>query len=556
MQDECHLIWGDTCGYTWLTRNEKVSVEMDNFRKRQTYYGFVNLLDKKFQLYEYEKGNGSCTVDFLKKVATNFEGKQGQLSTAGFANDYTNAGAISETGMGANTDGGITFIYQANTSAGYMIGLSPQNTDPSWSSLGYSVYIYQGVLYMYQSGAAIASYDGIENQDRVSIIRIGSEVIFYVNSEEVHRLSVDTNVDLFADATVASGQTPVIYASWCTTTATNLGLTYTQTAVDDCTTSGTNEGAISLQGNGGAAAYTYTWNDANTDNPRTGLARGLYEVTLGSGATNFVSPVIVGGFVNWGDLTANATQVAGTITATTTATWTAPEGGLSTNRLAASTDGGISFVIPTGTGLSNYQIGLSSTSSTASTWESIGYSVWINSQNTLRIYESGTDQGATQAVTAGDRISIIRRSGNVEYYINSKQVRVTTTGTVTQELAADISIVEGTSPTVYASFCNTGFRIPTKVKATETTTQTELEEDTFSIYPNPSTGIVNVRFGTVLSEDTQITIFDGIGRKIQTQTFEKGGQKFSINLKNQPKGIYLIHFSQNGATYSKSIIIE
>jgi transposase len=76
MQDECHLIWGDTCGYTWLTRNGKVSVKMDNFRKRQTYYGFVNILDKKFQLYEYEKGNGSCTVNFLEKVCANFEGKQ------------------------------------------------------------------------------------------------------------------------------------------------------------------------------------------------------------------------------------------------------------------------------------------------------------------------------------------------------------------------------------------------------------------------------------------------------------------------------------------------
>ena len=74
-EDECHLIWGDTCGYTWFTRNKKVSVEMDNFRKRQTYYCFVNLLDKKLQVYEYEKGNGSCTVDFLKKVCTNFEEK-------------------------------------------------------------------------------------------------------------------------------------------------------------------------------------------------------------------------------------------------------------------------------------------------------------------------------------------------------------------------------------------------------------------------------------------------------------------------------------------------
>jgi transposase len=76
MQDECHLIWGDSCGYTWLPKNKKVSVPMDNFRKRQTYYGFVNLVDGKFQVYEYERGNGIYTVDFLKKVMAMFKGKQ------------------------------------------------------------------------------------------------------------------------------------------------------------------------------------------------------------------------------------------------------------------------------------------------------------------------------------------------------------------------------------------------------------------------------------------------------------------------------------------------
>ena len=481
----------------------------------------------------------------------NVSASQGQLVAKG-ASGYETGGAISETGMGANTNGGITYIYQA-TSAGYMFGLSPQNTNPSWTSLGYSVYIENNIIYIYEGSNLLRSSVGVADQDRISIIRVGSDVIYYRNSQELHRISVDPSVNLFADATVATGQTPVIYASWCTTVATDLGLTYMQTAVDDCTTGGA-EGAISLQGNGGNDAYTYTWNDANTDNPRSGLARGLYEVTVASGATNFTSPVIVGGFVNWADLTANTTQVGGTITATTPANWTTPAAGLSSNRLAASTDGGISFVITTMNGVSNYQIGLSSITATDPNWENIGYSVWINSQNLLRIYESSIDQNILEAVTLGDRISIIRKNGNVEYYINSKLIRATTTGTITQELAADIAIVDGTSPTVYASFCNPGFRIPNKVQASQN--ETHFEENTFSIYPNPSTGIFNVRFGTVLAENAQVTIFDAIGRKIQTQTFEKGNQKFSIDLKNQPKGMYLILFNQNGATYSKTIIIE
>jgi len=75
MQDECHLIWGDTCGYTWLPKNRKTTVDMTNFRKRQTYYGFVNIMDGKFDLYEYDKGNGANTVDFLRKVREHFKDK-------------------------------------------------------------------------------------------------------------------------------------------------------------------------------------------------------------------------------------------------------------------------------------------------------------------------------------------------------------------------------------------------------------------------------------------------------------------------------------------------
>lgn len=75
MQDECHLIWGDTCGYTWLPKNKKVAVGMTNFRKRQTYYGFVNIVDGRFGLYEYDRGDGASTVDFLKKVRDRFKGK-------------------------------------------------------------------------------------------------------------------------------------------------------------------------------------------------------------------------------------------------------------------------------------------------------------------------------------------------------------------------------------------------------------------------------------------------------------------------------------------------
>ncbi len=82
------------------------------------------------------------------------------------------------------------------------------------------------------------------------------------------------------------------------------------------------------------------------------------------------------------------------------------------------------------------------------------------------------------------------------------------------------------------------------------------ESSLFKIYPNPSTGLFNIHFGTVLLEDIQITVFDGIGRIIYSTTFQKGSQDFNLNLKNNSSGMYMIHFNQNKSTYTKQIIIN
>ena len=76
LQDECHLLWGDTCGYNWLKRNKKVEIPMTNFRQRQTYYGAYNLYTGEFHCYPYAYGNGECTLDFLTQICQKFQNKQ------------------------------------------------------------------------------------------------------------------------------------------------------------------------------------------------------------------------------------------------------------------------------------------------------------------------------------------------------------------------------------------------------------------------------------------------------------------------------------------------
>jgi hypothetical protein len=467
--------------------------------------------------------------------------------------NYTTGGAISATGF--TGDGGITYLYDASNIT-YMMGLSAFNTNPSWTSLGYSIYAYQNNAVVYENGVIVHTNTSLQNGDRLSILRQSGVVKYYINTRLIYTSTVTPATTLYADASVSQGFSPLVYASFCTQTAANLGLRYTQTSVDDCTTAATGEGAVTLTGTGGiTSTYSYNWDaGASTANPRSNLDRGLYTVEVTNGVSTKTTPIVVGGFINWTNLTPNTTQIGGTIATTTTTTWTSPQGGISTNRLAANAEGGISYVIDDLSKAGNYQVGLSLPTATATTWETLGYSLWIGAQNRVVIYENGTQFGPFDPILAGDRISIIRRGGNIEYYVNSHLIRQVAT-TMTDELAADISLVEGTSPIIYSSFCNPGFRVANKVETPTKAEQLPTTEN-FVVYPNPSTGRFTIRFGNVLSENTQITVFDGIGRVINSQVVEQGKQEISIELKNQAKGMYLIQFKTNQTNYSKTIILE
>ena len=64
--DECHLLWGDVCGYVWGKTNTRVEVPMTNQRFKQTYFGALDYQTKKFLIKPYPKANSENTVDFLK----------------------------------------------------------------------------------------------------------------------------------------------------------------------------------------------------------------------------------------------------------------------------------------------------------------------------------------------------------------------------------------------------------------------------------------------------------------------------------------------------------
>lgn len=88
----------------------------------------------------------------------------------------------------------------------------------------------------------------------------------------------------------------------------------------------------------------------------------------------------------------------------------------------------------------------------------------------------------------------------------------------------NIVVFEGTTPPLY---------IEEKVKAE------------ISIYPNPTNDILNFKFSKELNQETQIDIFNILGRKLISKEIDKNESQFLINISNFNKGIYIVRISNS-----------
>lgn len=71
-EDECHLLWGDLCGYVWGKTDERIEVPIVNERSKQTYYGAVNLYTQQCLIQDYKAGNSESTIAFLKYLLNQY----------------------------------------------------------------------------------------------------------------------------------------------------------------------------------------------------------------------------------------------------------------------------------------------------------------------------------------------------------------------------------------------------------------------------------------------------------------------------------------------------
>jgi putative transposase len=63
--DQCHLVWGDACGYAWGPSGQRITLPIPNTRERQTYYGALNPKTREIHSLIADTGDGYWTTLFV-----------------------------------------------------------------------------------------------------------------------------------------------------------------------------------------------------------------------------------------------------------------------------------------------------------------------------------------------------------------------------------------------------------------------------------------------------------------------------------------------------------
>jgi hypothetical protein len=251
----------------------------------------------------------------------------------------------------------------------------------------------------------------------------------------------------------------------------------------------------------------------------------------------------------WANTAGASFNAANSTLAKTAVTGWGNAGAVSQNSLPANTDGGISWAIPTGPlDATFYMLGLSATSPDNS-WASIQYGLYYVAGQ-VYVYLSGQGQGFYGTVQPGDRLSILRTGGAVNFYRNNKSF-FGTAAPANVALTADLAMFSSGARVQGLTGHNmcTAPR-PLAARAEQAPAHVH-EAPSLAVYPNPTSG----RFTVALANlgQAELQVLDVLGRQVLRQAAD--GPLTGLDLTGQPAGTYLVRVRAEGYVQTVKVVV-
>lgn len=388
-------------------------------------------------------------------------------------------------------------------------------------------------------------------------------------------------------------------------------LTATATAIDaNC---GNADGTATAVPANGIAPFTYLWSNGQTAATATGLAQGTYSVVVtdNQGCDVSVSNVIVNNISTlvttiaaqapttcFGSADGSASISATGGTAPYTYVWT---GNPSTTDMATGLSVGVHTVNVTDDAGCSNAINVTITSPTAVTANTTSVDVTCNggtngSAVVNAIGGTGSytyvwtgNASTTNSITnvAAGTYSVVVTDVNgcqatvTAVVVEPTAITITTTSTPESSASngtANATPTGGTSPYTYAwsngaaTQTITGLTAGTytvtvtdskgcvqtsTVTVTSTVGVTEIENGSFTLFPNPSQGMVTLSMEGIATGDISMEIIDVTGKTVFTQNVLFDGNKtnYNLDLSSLENGTYLINISMQEGTATRRIIL-
>ncbi|MFN7014220.1 MAG: T9SS type A sorting domain-containing protein, partial [Bacteroidia bacterium] len=331
-------------------------------------------------------------------------------------------------------------------------------------------------------------------------------------------------------------------ANNCTTTLTdtviNSGSLSLSTSTNNETCNGAN-GSATVTVNGGTTPYNYAWNTSPVQNTSTAtnLSAGSYSVTV-TDANNCSQTATINIF-NIGNTTVTASPNQ-TICSGNSVT-------LSAN--ASGGTGPYTYVWNPGNQTGN-SITVSPTSTTT-------YSVVATDANNC----SGS---ATTTVNVTPIPVTVVTPTNVTICIGQSTVLTASGGTTYVWSTGGTNATETVNPTAtttYSVIAFNGSCMGNTATATVTVSpclsiDEEGVENIVVLYPNPSSGLINIEIGTLKSNNFKIHVFNSIGEIVQVISLNDfSNNRYTVDLSSKANGLYYFTFHYENEMFTKKVSV-